>query len=348
MTGKGPSPQRPQQRSSLPSIVTPAGRENSLQTDDLPTPPETVVVPPTPITPSSSNSGPKNHFLGTAPQTTLQPTPEESVYESPDESSDMEAAPSPRSSGEPSSSNNETPEASSRRALPPHAVPHRVSSTPVPRSEMMAPVQEKERDDSALLQSPPAFVPAGLPNASPHLFSAQRTPSPSSPRPSGFKDRMMRAHKRQSSAHVVHETTLGLQHEDDEGARVVNQYKIGHSLGKGAYASVELGIDVSTGEKYVSAPRLRLCLFYGAVFSPSQAIKEFSKARLQRQALMERQAQQARERRGRRPVRPGMKAAATEPGKLPQMEEGLVDDEMLEHDPLALIRREVAVMKKLE
>lgn len=62
---------------------------------------------------------------------------------------------------------------------------------------------------------------------------------------------------------------------------------------------------------------------------------------------MERQAQQARERRKRRPVRPGMKAGATEPSNVPHAA-GLVDEEMLEHDPLALIRREVAVMKKLE
>lgn len=169
-------------------------------------------------------------------------------YESPDESSDLDASPKPRSSPSLSHSG----ETTSRPALPPHAVPHRVASTPVTRSEMMAPVQDKERDDSALLQSPPAFVPAGLPNSSPHLFSAQRTPSPSSPGPAGIKDRLLRANKRQSSSHVVRETTLGLQHEDDEGARVVNQYKIGDSLGKGAYATVELGIDVSTGKKYVS------------------------------------------------------------------------------------------------
>jgi [calcium/calmodulin-dependent protein kinase] kinase len=133
----------------------------------------------------------------------------------------------------------------------------------------------------------------------------------------------MRHSKRQSSSHVVRETTLGLQHEDDDGARVINQYKIGRPLGSGAYATVVLGIDVSDGKEY--------------------AIKEFSKSRLQKQALMERQAQMARERRNRRPLRPGPKPAATEPP--PSM---LVDDDMLEKDPLALIRREVAVMKKLD
>jgi [calcium/calmodulin-dependent protein kinase] kinase len=32
----------------------------------------------------------------------------------------------------------------------------------------------------------------------------------------------------------------------------VNQYKIGRSLGQGAYAKVELGVDVTTGKEYVS------------------------------------------------------------------------------------------------
>jgi len=32
---------------------------------------------------------------------------------------------------------------------------------------------------------------------------------------------------------------------------MVNQYKIGLSLGKGAYAKVELGVDVGTGTEYV-------------------------------------------------------------------------------------------------
>ncbi|GMK54409.1 hypothetical protein CspeluHIS016_0109950 [Cutaneotrichosporon spelunceum] len=292
-----------------------ASRGDSLQTSDLSLP-QTIIVPPTPITARPANSDPHDVNLS-APLHTMA---EETVqYESPDDNSDMDAPPRASPSDE---------RQSSRPPLPPHAMPLRVASTPVPRSKSMASHgKDKERDDSALLQSPPTFVPVGLTESSPHLFSAQRTPSPSSPGPSHFRERAMRSHKRTSSSHVVHETTLGLQHEDDEGARVVNQYKIGHGLGSGAYASVFLGIDVGDGTEY--------------------AIKEFSKARLQRQALMERQAQMARERRNRRPLRPGPFPAATEP--LPSTHTAaLVDDEMLDKDPLALIRREVAVMKKLD
>ena len=33
---------------------------------------------------------------------------------------------------------------------------------------------------------------------------------------------------------------------------MVNQYRLGKSLGSGAYAKVELGVDVGTGVEYVS------------------------------------------------------------------------------------------------
>lgn len=247
MTDRAP-PRSPNSRGTLPTIATPTGgsratsRGDSLQTIDLPRL-ETIVVPPTPIAASPASSGPRN-VIPSAPSHTLQPMPEEAVqYESPEENSDMDASPRVSLS---------TDEA--RPALPPHTVPHRVASTPVPRSESMASQGKgKERDDSALLQSPPTYVPVGLPESSPHLFSAQRTPSPSSPGAARFRDRVMRHSKRQSSSHVVRETTLGLQHEDDDGARVINQYKIGRPLGSGAYATVVLGIDVSDGKEYVSA-----------------------------------------------------------------------------------------------
>jgi len=73
-------------------------------------------------------------------------------------------------------------------------------------------------------------------------------------------------------------------------------------------------------------------------------MKEFSKSRLQHQALQERQQKAARERRMRRLNRPAELAAPpAESSRAPS-----VDEQTLKEDPLALIRREIAVMKKLE
>lgn len=124
---------------------------------------------------------------------------------------------------------------------------------------------------------------------------------------------------------------------------MINQYSIGKSLGKGAYASVSLGIDVGTGEQYVSGLTVRYLL-------KEQAVKEFSKSRLQHQAQLEKQAKANRARRMRRPRRPGQ---APEPEtrtmQVREAEEDIAKDiEHSDHDPLALIRREIAVMKKLE
>lgn len=75
-------------------------------------------------------------------------------------------------------------------------------------------------------------------------------------------------------------------------------------------------------------------------------MKEFSKSRLQHQAIQERQQKAARERRLRGPLRPG---AAKLAAPRPDISRGnSVDEDMLAKDPLALIRREIAVMKKLE
>lgn len=80
-----------------------------------------------------------------------------------------------------------------------------------------------------------------------------------------------------------------------------------------------------------------------------QAVKEFSKSRLKQQALQERQAKAFRERR-RRP-RPGAPMPRKQ-GDGPAMDYVYGgDDDMekkLRDDPLFLIRKEIAVMKKLE
>lgn len=75
----------------------------------------------------------------------------------------------------------------------------------------------------------------------------RRVPSPSSP---DYRPQRTH-HRRTSSTHQVRETVDGSQTTTEDG-RLVNQYKIGRSLGQGAYAKVELGVDVTTGKEYVS------------------------------------------------------------------------------------------------
>lgn len=55
-----------------------------------------------------------------------------------------------------------------------------------------------------------------------------------------------------SSTHRVRETTDGETKSTEDGQRMVNQYRMGPSIGQGAYAKVELGVDVGTGIEYVS------------------------------------------------------------------------------------------------
>jgi hypothetical protein len=49
----------------------------------------------------------------------------------------------------------------------------------------------------------------------------------------------------------VLETLNAKQHQTEEGQRMVNQYRLGPTIGKGGYATVEKGIDVGTGKEYV-------------------------------------------------------------------------------------------------
>lgn len=74
-----------------------------------------------------------------------------------------------------------------------------------------------------------------------------RVPSPSHPE---YRPKPTH-HRRTSSSHQVRETVDGSQTTTEDG-RLVNQYRIGKSLGQGAYAKVELGVDVTTGKEYVS------------------------------------------------------------------------------------------------
>ncbi|KAH8090390.1 kinase-like domain-containing protein [Filobasidium floriforme] len=132
--------------------------------------------------------------------------------------------------------------------------------------------------------------------------------------------------RRNSSTHRVLETLDAKHHANEKGQRMVNQYALGPLIGRGAYGNVEKGIDVGTGQEY--------------------AIKEFSKSRLKRQQQLssasrirkpkfeEDSANQGSDDRGTSKAKGNVKGK----GK------GKDDDE----DPLALIRREIAVMKKLD
>ncbi|ORX36463.1 kinase-like domain-containing protein [Kockovaella imperatae] len=168
---------------------------------------------------------------------------------------------------------------------------------------------------------------------------SSRSASPSSPQ---FRMRGLH-HRRTSSTHRVRETIAAQQIDTPDGQRMVNQYKIGRSLGKGGYAKVELAIDVGTGEQY--------------------AIKEFSKSRLHLQALQDKHKRASRGRltrvRGspKPPADDGKRKAGEDAGD--PIESPLADDNPngpwapidsanSEEDPLALIRREIAIMKKLD
>lgn len=54
---------------------------------------------------------------------------------------------------------------------------------------------------------------------------------------------------------------------------MVNQYKIGKSLGKGAYAKVELGVDVGTGLEYVNPMRFHPILLFTDAKTGDQGIQ---------------------------------------------------------------------------
>ena len=94
-------------------------------------------------------------------------------------------------------------------------------------------------DPALLLPKEPTLTNEGSP--------LRRVPSPSSP---DYRPKRTH-HRRTSSTHQVRETVDGSQTTTEDG-RLVNQYKIGRSLGQGAYAKVELGVDVTTGKEYVS------------------------------------------------------------------------------------------------
>ncbi|WVO24263.1 uncharacterized protein IAS62_005627 [Cryptococcus decagattii] len=218
--------------------------------------------------------------------------------------------------------------------------PRMISSQAFPTIESPGSLPQSTTDSPPPMVTPlpapasPAFLrPTSPPFASPSLATTVRSPSPSSPslRPKGLH------HRRTSSTHRVRETIDGTQTANKDGERMINQYKIGMSLGQGAYAKVELGVDIHTGVKY--------------------AIKEFSKSRLHHQSLEEKHRANMRsklrngrarktmgEDEGKSRERPSQSSEKEISGILDSTQSG---DERTE-DPLGLIRREIAVMKKLD
>jgi [calcium/calmodulin-dependent protein kinase] kinase len=139
---------------------------------------------------------------------------------------------------------------------------------------------------------------------------------------------------------------------------------------------VELGVDVGTGVEYVS---VSVWMMSKTDTTATKAIKEFSKSRLHRQSIQQRQQTMHRARRGRpssgnAPSSPAGKRQAggdgdnagppsrsSTAGQDPRdgekerhrggpwsTNEAEKEDGDAESDPLGLIRREIAVMKKLE
>lgn len=124
---------------------------------------------------------------------------------------------------------------------PSHSSPFRDSKVPSPLAADT--LSASPSNDSGLLLSPKREQSTLSTDGAP----LRRVPSPSSP---DYRPQRTH-HRRTSSTHQVRETVDGSQITTEDG-RLVNQYKIGRSLGQGAYAKVELGVDVTTGKEYVS------------------------------------------------------------------------------------------------
>jgi len=208
-----------------PSVPPPSARADSppRSTSSAPAltllrPPATIISPPSPIDPTHS-------IPGFSSPTALSPACDEPseliAYDSPEED-EVE---------------NDT--ASDRSNLLP------VTSRARPRPN--GPIAAKTLSTSPS-REPSLLTPGSPLPSNPTLPLLPRAASPSSPhyhaRPSH--------HRRMSSTHRVKETIGGEQKSTEDGAIMVNQYRLGKSLGSGAYAKVEIGVDVGTGVEYVS------------------------------------------------------------------------------------------------
>jgi [calcium/calmodulin-dependent protein kinase] kinase len=183
-------------------------------------PPETIISPPSPTDIKSSDSA---------------------VFPSPTRDGVTVEYDSPKSASE---SDEDT------RQVPPPRRERRIPS-PRPRgpSDSLGSLSSRPVAADAFSKSPQA-APNMLRPESPGPSSrpmSTRSPSPSSPH---YRPRPLHQ-RRASSTHQVRETTDGETRNTESGDRMVNQYKIGRALGRGAYATVESAVDVGTGIEYV-------------------------------------------------------------------------------------------------
>ncbi|KAK6907044.1 hypothetical protein I203_101033 [Kwoniella mangroviensis CBS 8507] len=290
-------------------MTSPSGDENQAESarerPSLLQPPATIVSPPSP-TDAKDFHPPTFSFPPQPAGPTSSDTEDVVEYDSPEEEDEEE-----------STSTQPTPARPNNRTRPSY---QSLSPKPAAQPQISTQMSDSPMKDSTLQ----------LPESPDPSASSSRPPSPSSPRyrPKGLH------HRRTSSTHRVRETTDGTQTSTEDGTRMINQYKIGRSLGKGAYAKVELGVDVGTGQEY--------------------AIKEFSKSRLHYQALQEkhRQTSRGRIRRAQGPSGLLRETAIRRAGEeqMPEQEgnQPWGGTKTIEEDPLGLIRREIAVMKKLD
>lgn len=201
----------------------------------------------------------------------------------------------------------ESPATSSRSASPPPPASPRM----LPAKAVSAPVARRDVPSTIEMDEPEPT----------DLRRATLDPAAAGTRP--------RSHQRRtSSSHRVTETLDARIHADASGRRMVNQYAIGPTIGKGAYGNVEKAVDVGTGQSY--------------------AIKEFSKNRLRRQRQMTTASKIRRRQVTQQQVAKDIEATQGKHKARAIAAQAMEDGDNASKDPLHLIRREVAVMKKLD
>ncbi|KAI9632262.1 kinase-like domain-containing protein, partial [Dioszegia hungarica] len=229
------------------------------------------------------------------------------------------------------------PLAATQLSLPPQSMSPASSASSLPGTPDAGPSHPQPnlgRRDSLAVPIP-ALSPGRTPGSEGEtFFSASPFSSPGLPMPSSPQAYPKTpGHRRHSSTHRVKETPNGHQRSTEDGETMINEYKIGKPLGKGGFAKVELAVHVGTGEEY--------------------AIKEFSQSRLRTQSLLEkRRVTMNRKLRGRGRGRGGTPSGGRPiPARRCSMSGSdgkRASSEPDANDPLGLIRREIAVMKKLD